>query len=85
MRTVPIHPRQTQVRRTIVAALAVAAAVLATATVVARPAPAASPLPTRTEWSRKHTADLGAHIASAGDDTGPGFAESEVARLPESR
>ena len=87
MNVTPVHPRATHVnprlRRNVVAVLAVAGAVLATATVVARPAPVAPPSsPMSIALSRAHTESLVGRLANAGEDTGPGCAESEVARLP---
>ncbi len=82
----PVHPRATQasppLRRTVVLVLTLGFAALATATVLARPAPAAAPIPIRVTGTFSHADSLAARLASADDDTGPGCAESEVAKLP---
>ena len=83
----PIPPRvphaSLELRRTVVAVLALAGAGLATATVLARPAPAAAPITMHVTRIASDPDSLGRPVASAGDDTGPGCAESEVAKLPE--
>jgi len=64
--------------------LAVGLAGLTTATVLARPAPAAAPTPIHVGGTFSHADSLAARLANAGEDIGPGCAESEVARLPTS-
>lgn len=82
----PVHPVATQasprLRRALVVVLAVGFAGLATATVLARPAPAAAPVSIHVGGTFSHPDSLAARLANADEDTGPGCAESEVARLP---
>ena len=82
----PIHARATQpssrLRRTVLVVLALGGAALATATVLARPAPVAPRAELRAAGSFSHQDSLAARLASSDEDTGPGCAESEVARLP---
>jgi hypothetical protein len=83
----PIPPRvpraSPEVRRTVVAVLALAGAGLATATVLARPAPSAAPITVHVARFASDPDSFGGPVASSGDDTGPGCAESEVAKLPD--
>jgi hypothetical protein len=82
----PVHPRAThaspQLRRTVVAVLALTGAVLATATVLARSDPVAPPVTIQVAGGFSHAASFVDRLASAADDTGPGCAESEVAKHP---
>jgi hypothetical protein len=82
----PIHPRATQaspqLRRTVLVVVTLGGAALATATVLARPAPAAPRAELRVGGTFSPPDSLSARLASGDEDTGPGCAESEVARLP---
>ena len=89
MNAVPHHVRATPVSarlgRRVAGVLVLAGAVLAAAIVLAHRGPEAAPLRTSSARSAGHTASPAIRPASASEDTGPGFAESEVARLPQSR
>jgi hypothetical protein len=61
--------------------LALAGAGLAAGTILARPAPAAAPIPLHVARIASHPHSFEGAVASFGDDTGPGCAESEVAKL----
>ena len=85
----PIHPRAAdaspRLRRTVAVVLILAGAGLATATVLARPAPVTPVSSIRVDGPLTHLDALTSRLASAGDDTGPGCAESEVAKHPVDR
>jgi hypothetical protein len=72
-----------RVHQIVVAVVAIAGSALLTATVLARPAPAALHSSVREPPTFMAPESLGDNIASSGEDTGPGCAESEVAKLPE--
>ena len=81
---VPTHEplASRRVRQIVVAVLALAGAALLTATVLARPATGVlrSPIPDPPALSVPDS--FGDHIASSGEDVGPGCAESDVAKHP---
>jgi len=70
--------------RTVLAAIVLGGVVFGAATMLARPIQAAPSAPATTLRLETRAEGLVEHPASAGEDIGPGCAESEVARLPTS-
>jgi hypothetical protein len=71
--------------RTVLAAIALGCLVFGAATMLPRPIQAAPSAPVTTFRVQTRTEGLVEHAASAGEDIGPGCAESEVAKLPEAQ
>jgi len=70
--------------RIVLAAIALAGIVFGGATMLALPTRAAPSAAVSTIRLETQAASLAEHPANAGEDIGPGSAESEVAKLPES-
>jgi hypothetical protein len=89
MAIVPLHARATHVSarlgRMVAGALVLAGVALVTATVLVHREPEAAPFRTSIARTEAHTASVVTRPANASEDTGSGFTESELARLPESR
>jgi hypothetical protein len=77
----PLRP----LARVILAGLTILAVVLGAATVLARPTSGSSARPTTTLRAQDPAPAFGGLPANADRDVGPGEAESELARLPETR
>jgi hypothetical protein len=71
--------------RIVLAAIALGAVIFGGASMLARPTRAAPSAPVTTLLMETQASRLTEHLANAGEDTGPGCAESEVAKLPDSR
>ena len=88
MTIIPVHARATHVSarlgRMVAGVLVLAGVALATATVLVHRAPEAAPFRTSIARTEAKTSPS-MRPANAGEDTGPGFVESEVARLPQNR
>jgi hypothetical protein len=89
MAIIPLPARATHVSarlgRMVAGVLVLAGVALVTATVLVHREPEAAPFRTSSARTEAHTPSPSMRPANAGEDTGPGFAESEVARLPQSR
>ena len=71
--------------RVVLAAIALGGVILGGASILARPTHAAPSAPITTFRVETQASRFTDHLANAGEDTGPGCDESEVAKLPDSR
>jgi hypothetical protein len=71
--------------RIVLAAIALGGVIFGGASMFARPTHAAPSARVTTLRLETHASRLTDRLANAGEDTGPGCSESEVAKLPDSR